>query len=265
MEFTKLNTGALFPLIGLGTWQLKGESGKEAILSALEMGYRLIDTAQMYGNEELVAQAIKESNIPREEIFLTTKLYGKSNSFEKAMKDINLSLETLQTDYIDLLLIHEPYKESLSMYEALKEAQIQGKVRAIGISNFNEEEYFSFVAACGRIPSVNQVESHVFRPQLSLQETLSSLGTVMQSWAPFAEGQGNIFENPILTSIGNQYGKTAAQVALRYLIEMKIPVIPKSVHKERLKENIEIFDFSLTKEEKEQIATLDQNQSFFGW
>ena len=181
-------------MIGFGTWDIRGEAGKQSILTALDLGYRLIDTAQMYENENIVGCAVKESGIPREELFLTTKIYRPRTTYQKAKSGIEQSLNELQTDYIDLLLIHEPYKSAPEMYEAFKEALRDGKVRAIGISNFDAEKYKEFVRSCEIIPAVNQVESHVYFPQLELKNLLNSYGTQMQSWASFTEGRKNIFE-----------------------------------------------------------------------
>lgn len=233
MKYLTLNNGVQMPIVGFGTWGVCGKTGKHSILEALEAGYRLIDTAQMYHNEE------------------------------KA--DIEKSLNNLQTNYIDLLLIHEPYQNALEMYEAFKEAYQDGKLRAIGISNFDAKKYESFIRSCGIIPTVNQVESHVYYPQFKLKNQLNAHGTQMQSWASFTEGRRNIFAEPILLQIGAKYGKTSAQVALRYLIQNGIAVIPKSVHRERMKQNLDIFDFELTTADRKQIDRLNGNRSLFGW
>lgn len=246
MEYVTLNNGVQLPMIGFGTWDVRGEAGKKTILTALDSGYRLIDTGQMYENEDIVGQAVKESGLERKEVFLTTKLYRPCVTYEKAKAVIEKSLQALQTDYIDLLLIHEPYDSALEMYEAMKEAYRAGKVRAIGISNFNEKKYQAFVAACDIVPAVSQVESHVYYPQLALQKEMEKHGTQMQSWASFTEGRKNIFAEPLLQELGNKYGKTSAQIALRYLVQNKIAVIPKSVHQERMKQNLAVFDFEIS-------------------
>lgn len=189
MNELTLNNHVRMPVIGYGTWDIRGEAGKQSILTALDLGYRLIDTAQMYENEYIVGYAVKESGIPREELFLTTKIYRPRTTYQKAKSGIEQSLNELQTDYIDLLLIHEPYKSAPEMYEAFKEALRDGKVRAIGISNFDAEKYKEFVRSCEIIPAVNQVESHVYFPQLELKNLLNSYGTQMQSWASFTEGR----------------------------------------------------------------------------
>ena len=249
MEYLALNNGVRMPLVGFGTWTLRGETGKRCILDALETGYRLLDTAQMYENENIVGAAVRESGLARHEIFLTTKLFEPSASYENAKHDIEKSLSALGTDYIDLLLIHEPYDTSLEMYRALCEAYRAGTVRAVGISNFNAREYRAFCRSCGIIPAVNQVEN----------------GTVMQAWSPFTEGKRRIFEEPVLREIGAQHGKTAAQTALRFLVQRGIGVIPKTMHRERMQENLSVFDFELSDEEMERIGTLADGKSLFGW
>lgn len=265
MEHITLNNGAPMPMVGLGTWQLRGPAGERAILDALELGYRLLDTARMYENEDIVGSAVKKSGLPRREVFITTKLFTPSAGYRKAKEDIARSLEALQTDYIDLLLIHEPYKAAPEMYLAMEEACAAGLVRAVGLSNFSGEEYLRFLKHCRVTPAVDQVESHVYHPQLALKKLLEEKGTRMQAWASFTEGRRNIFAEPVLAEAGRRYGKTAAQTALRYLVENGIPVLPKSAHRERLRENLDIFDFSLTDEERRAIAALDEGRSLFGW
>ena len=265
MDYLKLNNGVQLPMVGFGTWDVRGEAGKNAILTALELGYRLIDTAQMYDNENIVGKAVHESGLPRQDIFLTTKLYRPSASYQKARAGIEKSLNELRTDYIDLLLIHEPYKNALEMYEALKEAYQAGKIRAIGISNFDERKYQTFIRSCGIIPAVNQVESHVYYPQLTLKKLLDTHGTQMQSWASFTEGRRNIFAEPLLNRIGAKHGKTAGQVALRYLTQNGIAVIPKSAHRDRMEQNLHSLDFTLEQEDLEQLSSLNEGRSLFGW
>lgn len=268
MKYITLNNGIKMPMVGLGTWKLRGKSGKESIIEALQIGYRLIDTAQMYGNEEIVGEAIKESKINREDIFITTKLDQSSAGYQEAKKGIERSLKALQTDYIDLLLIHEPYQDALAMYEAMKEAYQLKKVRAIGISNFHGKNYDKFIQTCGIKPAINQIESHVYYSQLSFKQTLDKDGVQMESWASFTEGRKDIFHDPILIQIAHKYHKTTAQVALAFLVQNGINgiiVIPKTVHKERMIENMNIFDFVLSKEDMNLIKTLDQKHSLFNW
>ncbi|HIT31493.1 MAG TPA: aldo/keto reductase [Candidatus Enterenecus stercoripullorum] len=265
MEFVRLNNGISMPLVGFGTWDVRGQAGQQAVLKALEAGYRLIDTAQMYNNEDIVGRAVRESGLPRREVFLTTKLYSPSTSYQKARAGIEKSLNELQTDYIDLLLIHEPYENALEMYEAFKEAYQAGKVRAIGISNFDADRYQKFLQSCGVVPAVNQVESHVYFPQLALKELLESHGTRMQSWASFTEGRKNIFAEPVLNQIGAKHGKTSGQVALRYLTQNGIAVIPKSVHPERMRQNLDSLDFTLDSADLDKIGGLGGGRTLFGW
>lgn len=250
---------------GSGHLAAAGQAGERAILDALELGYRLLDTARMYENEDIVGNAVKKSGLPRREVFITTKLFTPSAGYRKAKEDIARSLEALQTDYIDLLLIHEPYEAAPEMYLAMEEACAAGLVRAVGLSNFSGEEYLGFLKHCRVTPAVDQVESHVYHPQLALKKLLEEKGTRMQAWASFTEGRRNIFAEPVLAEAGRRHGKTAAQTALRYLVENGIPVLPKSAHRERLRENLDIFDFSLTDEERRAIAALDEGRSLFGW
>lgn len=265
MEYFELANGVRMPALGYGTWTLRGEEGRRCIRQALETGYRLLDTARMYENEEMVGQAVRDSGLPRSEIFLTTKLWQPSNSYQKAKEDIDRSLEALGTGYVDLLLLHEPYPESAEMYRAMEEACRAGKARAIGVSNFNAEEYERLAAECEILPAVNQVESHVYYPRLELRKVLAERGTRMQSWAPFTEGRRDIFHEPVLKEIGDAHRKTPAQTALRYLIQNGIAVIPKSARRERMEENFALFDFTLTGEEMARIDGLNGPESLFGW
>lgn len=264
-QYMTLNNGVNMPMVGFGTWTLKGQQGKKIILDALAAGYRLIDTAHMYGNEDIVGEAVAESRIPRDEIFITTKLCGTRAGYKLARQGIEESLERLQTDYIDLLLIHEPYAEAGDMYRALTEAYRSGQIRAIGISNLNAREYLIFIETCGIIPMVNQVECHVYYRRKELQQTLEAHGTKMQAWSPFTEGQKPIFREPVLQEVGKKYGKTAAQVALQYLVQQGISVIPKSSRRERMIENLDIFDTTLTPDDIDKIHQLETGKTLFGW
>ena len=265
MEYLILNNGVRMTLAGYGTWQLRGAAGRRCIREALEAGCRLLDTARMYENEDVVGQAVRESGLAREEVFLTTKLYSPSAGYEKAKRDIDDSLRALGTDYVDLLLIHEPYAQAPEMYRALEEAYRAGKARAIGVSNFSWAEVERLCGRCEVTPAVNQVESHVYCARLGLQKQLAARGIRMQSWAPFTEGRRNLFAEPVLNEIGARHGKTAAQTALRYLVQNGIGVIPKSSHRARMEENLALFDFALTAEEMTQIGQLDEGRSLFGW
>ncbi len=265
MESVKLNNGVKMPLVGLGTWDLNGSECTDTVAAALQMGYRLVDTAQMYGNEREVGQGIALSGVPREELFVTTKLYRRSNSYEKAKRAIDESLRALNLDYVDLLLLHEPYRQGPEMYKALEEACWAGKARAIGISNYDEHWYAEFLKQCEIIPAVNQLEIHVFFQRQGFQREMARHGTAVQAWAPLAQGIGNVTGLPLLAEIGARYGKTAAQVALRCLVQRGISVIPKSRRVERLKENLALFDFALTQEDMARIQALDQNTTLFPW
>lgn len=265
MEYVKLNNGSLMPLVGLGTWNLKGQECIETVMKAIQLGYRLIDTAQMYGNEKEVGLGLLNSGISRQELFVTTKIYRISNSYEKAKQAIETSLKNLQLDYIDLLLLHEPYAQGPQMYKALEEAYQEGKIKAIGISNYNEKWYQDLMRNCSIIPMVNQMEAHVYFQKWELQKYLQENGTVMQAWSPLGQGMQNIFNDSILVSIGQKYGKSPAQIALRFLVQRGISVIPKSNKESRLIENKNIFDFQLTDEEMKMIMILDKNKTLFSW
>lgn len=265
MKTVTLNNGIEMPVLGLGVYQLHGTDCERCVSEAAELGYRLFDTAQMYGNEKSLGNALKNCGIPRKELFITTKLYSPSRGYELAKSAIEESLDSLQTDYIDLLLIHEPYRESAEMYRAMREAYQDGKLRAIGISNFNEKQYLDFIRSCEIIPVINQVEAHVFYGQSKLQTVMAQHGTQMEAWSPFAAGKEQFFENDMLCTLGRKYGKSAAQIGLRFLIQRGIIAIPKTSHKERLKENMDIFDFELSVEDIKQLETLDKGKSLFGW
>ena len=265
MKYLTLNNGIQMPLLGLGTWDLRGKECINTVCIAIENGYRLIDTAQMYDNEKEVGKGIIKSGILRDELFITTKIYGKSNSYQKVKKAIEESLKNLQTDYIDLLLLHEPYQQEEEMYHALEEAYHNGKVKAIGVSNYDEKRMIKFIKQCHIIPAVNQVECHIYYQKYQFQKSLEKQDIKMQAWAPLAQAKENIDQEPILLEIAKKYNKTAAQVALRFLVQRGISIVPKSRRKEKLLENIDIFDFELTNEEMKQIQKLDRNDTLFQW
>ena len=260
-----LNNGVPMPILGLGIYALHGADCERAVCEAAAMGYRQFDTARMYGNERELGRALKQCGVPRDELFITTKLYSPDRTYEKAKAAIAASLKALQTDYIDLLLIHEPYGSSLAMYKAMAEYYEKGDVRALGVSNFSASRYLSFIQSCGIIPAVNQVEAHAFYQQKDLQSVLERHGTRMEAWSPFAAGKNNFFSNPVLSSIGAPYGKTAAQVGLRLLVQRGVVAIPKSGHAERLRQNLDIFDFTLSDDDLQKIQTLEGGRSLFGW
>jgi len=263
MEFVTLNNGQRMPMVGFGTWQILGSQCETCVRQALDLGYRLIDTARMYENEEAVGRGIRASGVAREEIFLTTKVFQPDNSYEGTRAAIDQSLLRLGVDYIDLFLIHEPYDEDRDMVRAMGEALEAGKIRALGISNYNKDLYARFVADCGVIPAVNQVEAHVFHQQLPLKAAMGE--TVMQAWSPFTSGQRPVVTDPVLTKIGAKYGKTAAQIALKALVQQGIPVVPKTVTPARMKENLDLFDFTLSSEDLETIRAMDTGKTLFGW
>ena len=264
MEFVTLNNGAKMPLIGFGTYQMPARITENCVLDALKIGYRKIDTAQCYYNEKEVGQAVRNSKINRAEIFVTTKLWG-GRGYKDTLKSIENSLTALNIDYIDLLLIHEPTGDFNEIYRAMEEKYNAGDLRAIGVANFLEDNFNRLIKTAKIVPAVNQIETHVFRQQKSMHKILNQCGTVHESWSPLACGKNNIFGNKILSEIANSHKKTVAQIALKFLIQQNIPVIPKSVHVERMQENFNIFDFELTAAEISKIQTLDAGKSLFNW
>ncbi|MCM0239778.1 aldo/keto reductase [Bacteroides fragilis] len=263
MEYVKLNNGIEMPILGYGVYQVTPEECERCVSDAISVGYRLIDTAQAYGNEEGVGNAIRKSSIPRKDLFITTKVWISNAGYEKAKASIEESLQKLQTDYIDLLLIHQPFNDYYGTYRAMEEANKTGKVRAIGVSNFYPDRFVDLAEFCEIKPAVNQMETHVFNQQRKLQEVMQEYGTELMAWGPFAEGRNDFFTNGTLAAIGVKYGKSVAQVALRFLIQRGIVVIPKSTHKERMIENFNVFDSSLTEREMTVIAALDNEKSLF--
>lgn len=262
MENVILSNGVQMPIVGYGVYQIiDPKVCEEAVLSALEAGYRSIDTAQMYQNEAAIGRAIKRSGIPREELFITTKVWYSNAGEEKAMQSIEGSLRKLQLDYVDLLLVHQPFNDYYGIYRALEKSYRTGKARAIGVSNFYPDRFLDLVKHADIKPMVNQLETHVFNQQLDTQEIFEKYGTQVESWGPLAQGRHNFFEHPVLTEIGENYDKSVSQVALRYLVQRGIVVIPKTVRKERMKENIDIFDFKLSEEEMSTIKSLDKKQT----
>lgn len=263
MEYVKLNNGIEMPILGYGVYQVTPEECERCVSDAISVGYRLIDTAQAYGNEEGVGNAIRKSSIPRKDLFITTKVWISNAGYEKAKASIEESLQKLQTDYIDLLLIHQPFNDYYGTYRAMEEANKTSKVRAIGVSNFYPDRFVDLAEFCEIKPAVNQMETHVFNQQRKLREVMQEYGTELMAWGPFAEGRNDFFTNGTLAAIGVKYGKSVAQVALRFLIQRGIIVIPKSTHKERMIENFNVFDFSLTEREMTVIAALDNEKSLF--
>lgn len=263
MEYVTLNNGVKMPILGYGVYQIEKEICESCVLNALEVGYRSIDTAQAYLNETAVGQAIAKSSVPREKIFLTTKIWISNAGYKKAKQSIERSLADLQTDYLDLLLIHQPLNDYYGTYQAMEEFYHQGKIRAIGVSNFYGDRFIDLAEFTDVPPAINQVELHPFYQQNELRKIMENYNTVAEAWSPLAEGKNNLFTHDVLTTIGAKYQKTAAQVTLRYLTQLGVVVIPKTVHKERMIENLTIFDFKLNDEEMAEIAQLDTHQPLF--
>lgn len=263
MEYVELNNGVKMPMLGYGVYQTPPEETERCVLDAVDVGYRSIDTAQAYGNEEGVGNALAKSGLPREEFFLTTKVWISNAGYERAKASIEESLQKLRTSYLDLLLIHQPFGDYYGTYRAMEEAYKAGKVRAIGVSNFYPDRLIDLYHFAEIKPSVNQIETHVFQQQETARKYLKDRGVQIESWGPFAEGKNNFFQNPVLVETGKKYGKTAAQTALRFLIQSGVVAIPKSTHRERMEENFQIFDFALTEEEMQKIRALDTGGSLF--
>lgn len=259
-----LANGIKMPILGYGVYQVDDLEECERVVSeAIEVGYRSIDTAQAYGNESAVGNAVKKSGIPREDFFITTKVWISNAGYEKAKASIEESMEKLQTDYLDLVLIHQPFNDYYGTYRAMEEYYREGKIKAIGVSNFYPDRFIDIAEFSEIQPMVNQVETHVFNQQVEAQSIMEEYNTQIESWGPFAEGKNDFFNNEILKKIGENYGKSVAQVALRYLIQRNIVVIPKTVTKERMIQNFDVFNFSLTDEEMATILGLNQKESLF--
>lgn len=264
MEYVTLNNGVKMPILGYGVYQVPDlEECEKCVLDAISIGYRSIDTAQAYNNEEAVGNAIVKCGVPREELFITTKVWISNGGYEKAKASIEESLKKLKTDYIDLLLIHQPFNDYYGTYRAMEEAYKAGKIRAIGVSNFYPDRLIDLCQFVEITPAVNQVETHVFQQQKAAHKIMEKYNVQHESWGPFAEGRKDFFSNPLLNEIGEKYGKSAAQVALRFLIQNNIVVIPKSVHKDRMEQNFDVFDFKLKDEDMKAISALDEEESAF--
>lgn len=263
MEFVTLSNGIKMPKIGYGVYQVTPAECERCVLEALDIGYRAIDTAQGYENEREVGAAIKKSGIPREEIFITTKTWIAIGGYEQGKKAIDASLQKLDTDYIDLLLIHQPYNDYYGVWRAMEEAYKAGKLKAIGVANFYADRLIDLLKHAEIPPMVDQLETHIFWQQQEAHKYMEKYNVVHESWAPFAEGRNNFFKTPLLHEIGAKHGKTAAQIALRYLLQSDVVIIPKSTHKERMQENLDILDFTLDEADMNAIAALDRNKSLF--
>lgn len=264
MHTVTLNNGVKMPILGYGVFQVPDyEECKKSVLEALNVGYRSIDTAQAYGNEKAIGDAIKESGIPREELFITTKLWVSDYGYEKAKKAFADSMEKLQLDYLDLYLLHQPYNDVYGSWRALEELHNEGKIRAIGVSNFHPDRLVDLISFNEITPALNQIETNVFYQRDEDNKVMVDYGVQHESWAPFAEGNGDFFKNEQLTKIGKKYGKSVAQVTLRWMIQRNIVVIPKSVTPSRIKQNFEVFDFELSNEDMDAIAALNTNTTKF--
>lgn len=263
MEYATLNNGVKMPILGYGVYQVTKGECERCVLDALKAGYRSIDTAQSYFNEEKVGSAIKKSGIPREDIFLTSKVWIEHYGYESCKKSVEESLKKLQTDYLDLMLLHQPFSDYYGAWRALEDLYEEGKLRAIGISNFYPDRMVD-IASFARIrPMVNQVETHPYNQQTAAKQYMDKYGVQIEAWAPFGEGRGGLFEDKSLKEIGDKYGKTTAQVMLRWHIQRGVAVIPKSTHYDRMKENFDVFDFELSDSDMEIISALDKNESSF--
>ena len=257
MLYQTLNNGVEMPMLGYGVFQTPPDQTERCVAEALEVGYRLIDTAQAYGNEEGVGAAVRASGLPREDVFITSKIWVANMNYERATASIDESLRRLGTDYIDLMLLHQAMGDYPGAYRAMEEAYRAGKLRAIGVSNFYPERLIDVALLTEVVPAVNQIETHPFRQQDAAHEVMASLGVTHEAWAPFAEGRNSIFTNPVLAAIGEKHGKKPGQVILRALMHKDVIVIPKSVRRARMEENFDVFDFSLDEEDMAAFAALD--------
>jgi 2,5-diketo-D-gluconate reductase A len=264
MEKVVLNNGVEMPILGFGVFQMTDAGECErSVLDAISIGYRLIDTAASYGNEEEVGNAIRKSDVARKELFITTKLWIADTGYEKTKAAFERSMKRLQLEYLDLYLIHQPYGDVYGAWRAMEELYKEGRIKAIGLSNFHPDRVMDFLVHQEVAPAVNQIETHPFHQQLETQKFLQENGVQIESWGPFAEGKNNIFHNELLVSLAEKYSKSVAQVIVRWLTQRGVVAIPKSVRRERMAENFNIFDFQLSAEDMATIATLDTNASLF--
>ena len=264
MEYITLNNGVKMPKVGFGVYQVTDQNEcRQAVLDAIDVGYRLIDTAQAYGNEEAVGEAIKMSGVDRKDLFITTKVWISNYGYEKAKMSVEESLKKMQLDYLDLVLLHQPFNDYYGAYQALVDLYKEGKIKAIGVSNFYPDRLVDMAIFSEVTPAINQVEVNVFHQQKEAQVYNEKYGVQLEAWAPFAEGRNNMFSNLELKAIGEKYGKTVAQVILRWLVQRNIVPLSKSVKKSRMEENINIFDFELSKEDMDKISEMDKKESSF--
>ena len=263
MEYAVLSNGLKMPVLGYGVYQVTKEECERCVMDALAVGYRLIDTAQSYFNEEETGNGIRRSGVPREDIFLTTKVWLEHYGYEETKKSVLESMEKLQTDYVDLVLLHQPFNDYYGAYRALEELYGEGRLKAIGVSNFYPDRLVDLASFAEIPPMVNQVETHIFNQQTEANAWMKKYHVAHEAWGPFAEGRQNAFDNAVINGIGAKYGKTAAQVMLRWNIQRGVIVLPKSTHRERMEENINVFDFTLSDEDMASIAALDTKTSAF--
>lgn len=263
MQYVTLSNGVKMPQLGYGVYQVDKEECERCVLDALKVGYRHIDTAQSYFNEEEVGNAIAKSGVPREQIFLTTKVWVEHYGYDETRKSVLESMRKLKTNYIDLVLLHQPFSDYYGAWRALEDLYAEGVIKAIGVSNFYPDRLVDICSFARIKPMVNQVETHPHNQQIEAHEWMKKYGVQHEAWAPFGEGRGGMFEEPLLVEIGKKYGKTAAQVILRWDIQRNVVAIPKSTHIERMEQNFDIFDFELSEEDMAKIATLDKKQSSF--
>lgn len=263
MEYVTLSNGVKMPILGYGVYQVTKEECERCVLDALRAGYRSIDTAQSYFNEEEVGVAIKKSGVTREDIFLTSKVWVENYGYENCKKSVEASLKKLKTDYIDLMLLHQPFSDYYGAWRALEDLYEEGKIRAIGVSNFYPDRMVDIASFARICPMVNQVEMHPYNQQVIPKQYMDKYGVQIEAWAPFGEGRGGLFEDITLKEISNKYGKTTAQVMLRWHIQRGVVVIPKSTHFNRMEENFNVFDFQLSENDMEKIKALDKNESSF--
>lgn len=263
MQYVTLSNGVKMPQLGYGVYQVDKEECERCVLDALKVGYRHIDTAQSYFNEEEVGNAIAKSGIPREQVFLTTKVWVEHYGYDETRKSVLESMRKLKTNYIDLVLLHQPFSDYYGAWRALEDLYAEGVIKAIGVSNFYPDRLVDICSFARIKPMVNQVETHPHNQQIEAHEWMKKYGVQHEAWAPFGEGRGGMFEEPLLVEIGKKYGKTAAQVILRWDMQRNVVAIPKSTHIERMEQNFDIFDFELSEEDMAKIATLDKKQSSF--
>ena len=263
MQYVKLRNGLQMPQLGYGVYQVSPDEAERCVSEALSVGYRMIDTAQAYHNEEGVGAAVSKSGLKREDVFIVSKVWISNYGYERAKASIDASLERLQIDYLDLMLLHQPFCDRYGAYRALEEAYKEGKLKAIGVSNFFPDHFIDLASNVEIPPMVNQVETHVFDQEVQPQKYMEEFGCQIMAWAPQAEGRNGLFTHPVLTEIGKAHEKSVAQVALRFLLQRGVVIIPKSTHKERMVENLNIFDFQLSDDEMQEIGKLDTGRSLF--